>query len=322
MASNGARRHGRAIPSRLNVALVLAVLVTQAALLGAASHLPLGWAVVTGVVFSFVFLTNYALMHEASHGALHHHPRTNWALGLLTGLTFPTSATMMRVTHIVHHRCNRTDHEMFDCYYAGDRRWLKRAQWYAILTGLFYLVIPLGAFVVGFLRPLLLTRPFKQARSARALFDDFDRGTLALVRIECVVLVAVYALPFALGWLDPWRCALLFALGGINWSTRQYVTHAWSPRQVRDGAHNLHVGPLMGAILLNGQWDLAHHRFPTVSWIHLPRLGRRCRTPIPFWRQYLSLWAGPRPATEPSPAVIPHLQVVAGSLTSQRESAA
>ncbi|MBA3939051.1 MAG: fatty acid desaturase [Planctomycetes bacterium] len=297
------------IPGRLNTVLVLAVCALQLGLLICASHLHGWWLLAPGVPFALLFLTNYALMHEASHGSLHADPRRNRLLGSVTGLTFPTSATMMRVTHAVHHRCNRTDHEMFDCYYPGDRVWLKRAQWYSILTGLFYVIIPPGAFAVGFLRPLLLSGPFKRARSAAVLFDDFTAAERRLVRRECAALVALYVLLFASGALSPGPVLLLFALGGCHWSTRQYVTHAWSRREVMTGAHNLTPGaPLMRWILLNGHWDQAHHRWPMVPWIHLPGLAAECAAPIPFWPQYLSQWTGPRPAAGPGPAALPNVE--------------
>ncbi|MBA2480914.1 MAG: fatty acid desaturase [Planctomycetes bacterium] len=300
----------RDIPSGLNTALVLGVVSCQCLLLWTASHCDGGWMLaVVAVMFSLLFLTSYALMHEASHGALHRLSAFNWALGALAGATFPTSATMMRVTHAVHHRCNRTDHEMFDCYYLGDRVWLKRAQWYSILTGMFYLIIPVGAVLVGFLRPLLLTRVFKRTRSSSVLYDDFDGRTLWLVRLECLVVASAFVLLFSNDVLEPGPTVLLFALGGLHWSTRQYVTHAWSRRDVIHGAHNLTAGPLMRVVLLYGHWDLVHHQHPTSSWIELPRLGTTSVAPIVFWRQYLSLWRGPRPATEPSPKVLPDLSV-------------
>jgi fatty acid desaturase len=297
------------VPNALNIILVIAVASAQAALLWSASHVD-GWLLVPiALAFSFLFLTNYALMHEASHGSLHEKPAINWALGAVTGLLFPTSATMMRLTHVVHHRCNRTDHEMFDCYYPGDNLWLKRAQWYSILTGGFYLIIPIGAFLIAFARPLLLTRPFKRSRSASVLYDDFGPKYIHLVRLECLALVAVYWPLLAYGILSPLPTLMLFLLGGLNWSTRQYVTHAWSRRDVIEGALNLKANPLMRAILLNGNWDLEHHRHPTLSWVALAKFGLTSQPPISFWRQYLSLWLGPRLAQEPSPAVLPNMEV-------------
>lgn len=302
-------RDAHGIPGALNAGLVVGVATLQAALLYSASRTD-GWLFAgVATVFAFLFLTNYALMHEASHGVLHPDRRANALLGAVTGLLFPTSATMMRVTHAVHHRCNRTDHEMFDCYYDGDSLLLKRLQWYSILTGFFYLIIPIGAVAVGFLRPLLLTRPFKRSRSSARLYDDFDVHTLSLVRAECLACVALYGSLFWTGILAPLPTLFLFILGGINWSTRQYVTHAWSRRDVIHGAHNLSVNPLMRLILLNGHWDLVHHQHPTASWTQLPRLGADSAPPIPFWRQYLSLWRGPRPATETGPEPLPDMAV-------------
>ncbi len=295
----------------LNTALVAVVAVTQAALLWTASRVS-GWTLAAvAIAFAFIFLTNYALMHEASHGSLHRRRRVNDLLGTITGVFFPTSATMMRVTHVVHHRCNRTDHEMFDCYYPGDRVWLKRAQWYSILTGLFYVIIPIGAFVVAFLRPLLMTAPFKRARSSSRLFDDFSPRELWRVRLECLLLVAIYVPLLMYGVLAPGPTLLLFVAGGVNWSTRQYVTHAWSIRHVVDGAHNLRAGPLMRALLLNGNWDLVHHQYPLAAWTELPRLAVASAPPIGFWRQYLSQWRGPVPAAGPGPAVLADLAIAA-----------
>jgi len=292
-----------AIPTRRNLLLVVLVTTTMAALLFLASRVEGWWLALVAVAFAMIALTNYALMHEASHRTLHPWPWLNDALGAITGMFFPTSATLMRVTHEVHHRCNRTDHEMFDVYYQGDHLLLKRAQWYSILTGLFYLVIPLGAFFVGFARPLLLTRPFKHSRSSGVLFDDFDAGTLWRVRSEALLLVVVWGTLLGSGVLHWLPTLILFAAAGINWSSRQYVTHAWSPRRIADGAHNLATSRLHQALLLNGNWDVVHHLAPAVPWIHLPELGRQSRPPIPYLGQWLSLWRGPRLATEPGPVL-------------------
>ncbi len=302
------------LPGRLNLLLVLLTTGMQFALLVLASQcvVVLGrsgwwWVLAVSIPFSFLFLTVYALMHEASHGILHANRQVNRWLGAWCGLFFPTSATMMRITHAVHHRCNRTDHEMFDCYYAGDRRWLKRAQWYSILLGGFYLIIPFGAVIIAWGRPLLLTKPFKGSRSASVLYDDFTASAMWMVRLESTLCIAFYVVLFATGLLSPWPTALLFLAGGLNWSTRQYVTHAWSPREVIDGAHDLQVNPLMRRLLLNGHLDLVHHRYPTAPWHELPALVRGDRAAIPFWRQYLSQWAGPRLTAVPGPPPLPDL---------------
>ncbi|MSQ94789.1 MAG: hypothetical protein EXR98_09570 [Gemmataceae bacterium] len=62
----------------------------------------------------------------------------------------------------------------------------------------------------------------------------------------------------------------------LNWSTRQYVGHAFSRRDVVEGAWNLKHYFWMSWLLLHGECDLNHHRQPEVSWYYLPtkpRLG-------------------------------------------------
>jgi len=65
------------------------------------------------------------------------------------------------------------------------------------------------------------------------------------------------------------------------------------------------VGRVMGWVLLNGQWDLVHHRQPHLPWTLLPEAGRTSKAPVSYWRQYLRLWKGPRPCCEPGPEVLP-----------------
>ena len=293
-----------AIPSKLNTALAIGVCAAQLGLLIAASHAPGWWIVLPAGLFSLLFMLNFALLHEASHGILHHAPRANRWLGLVTGLTFPASAAMLRVTHLAHHRCNRTDHEMFDLYYPGEGPWLrlvKWLQWYSIIGGLFYLVILPGSLLFAVAEPLLQTRPFRKARSARQLFTMATDDDRAQARTEILAIAALYTVLLASGALTWLPMLLLFACGGFHWSTRQYVAHAAAPRRVLDGAHTLATSRLHALLVLNSTYDEAHHRWPTAPWTELPRLSAACRPAVPFWRTYLKQWLGPRPAHGPAP---------------------
>src|SRR4051812_12814708 len=60
------------IPNRLNGALVALVFAAAVGLLWLGSWVERWYAVLgVGAAFSFVLLTNYALLHEATHGNLH-----------------------------------------------------------------------------------------------------------------------------------------------------------------------------------------------------------------------------------------------------------
>ena len=260
------------IPVRLNLTLVAVVLVSAVGLLWLGSRVQAWYAVLAvGIAFSYLLLVNYALLHEATHNNLHPDPTINTGWGSLTGLFFPVPFRMIHTTHQGHHLRNRTDFEMFDLYYPTDNRLLKYGQWYSILCGLFYPIIPLGAVLIAVCPALLRTRAFRRARSSSYLLGDIRAAEVRGIRFEVPFIIASFAL---LAWLLGLRLVntlVLYACFAINWSTRQYVGHAFSKRDVIHGAWNLRHNRLMTWVLLHGEYDLNHHRRPDVSWYYLPR---------------------------------------------------
>ncbi len=289
------------IPARLNLVLAATVFSAALLLLWLASRLSLPGQLLCGLVFAQLLLTNYQLIHEACHDLLHPNPRINDAVGMMLGWLFPVSFTLMKVTHTVHHCCNRSDHEMFDCYYPGDSRVIKWFQWYGLLTGVWWWLVPVGSLLLAIRPAWLRSPPFRRARSTRILFDDFGSREVWRVRGETLLGLLFWMAIFQLLNLQWQAVLILYALFGFNWATRQYVTHAFSPRDVVNGAWNLRVGRLHGLTLLNGQWDRLHHQHPHVSWIHLPALAKGREYDLGYWRQYLRLWRGPRPCRESGP---------------------
>jgi fatty acid desaturase len=296
------------IPNGLNFILVAGVfgVAVTLLLLGARAET---WYVVTalGVVYSYVLLTNYALLHEATHNNLHSSKRLNYWLGVATGLLFPVPFTMIHTTHQGHHLRNRTDHEMFDLYYPTDNRLIKFAQWYSILVGLFWPIIPLGGLVAALWPGFLRLRPFQHARSSSYVLGDIHGAGLWAIRGEMLLILAFYAaVVFFLQ--VPWQTLLIFyAFFAVNWSTRQYVGHAFSRRDVIEGAWNLRHNRLMTWVLLHGEWDLNHHRRPDLSWYYLPGESSPNEQRPSYVRQYWRLWLGPRRNTEPAPEAVQQL---------------
>jgi fatty acid desaturase len=290
------------IPNWLNVCLVAVVVAGAVGLLWLGSHVESWLAVVgVGIAYSYLLLTNYALFHEAGHGNLHSNPRINRILGTITGVLFPMPFSMFRVTHQGHHLRNRTDHEMFDLYYPTDWRAIRFIQWYGILCGLFWPWVPIGAVLFAVCPGVLRTRVFRAARSSNYLLGDIREVEVSAIRVEVLLTVAVFALLFWL--LDlRWQAVLIaYACFSFNWSTRQYVGHAFSRRDVIEGAWNLQHFPFMSWLLLHGEWDLNHHRRPEVSWYYLPQLSGPHEPRVGYIRQYWRLWLGPRANTEPAP---------------------
>jgi fatty acid desaturase len=296
------------IPARLNLALVALVFVAAVGLLWLGSHVERWYLVgAVGVAFSYVLLTNYALLHEATHGNLHPNPRTNFCLGVLTGLLFPVPFSLVRTTHQGHHLRNRTDFEMFDLYYPSDSRLLKYGQWYGILCGLFWPFVPLGAVLFALCPRVLRTRVFQRARSSRHLLGDIRDAEVRAIRIEVLLTAAFFAGLFWLLGLRWQNTLVLYACFSFNWSTRQYVGHAFSRRNVVEGAWNLRHNRLMSWVLLHGEWDLNHHRRPDVPWLYLPSLSAAGEERPGYVRHYWKQWLGPRPNTEPAPETLAEL---------------
>ena len=290
------------IPGRLNVLLVGVVFSAAVALLWFGSQAEHWYTLLAvGIAFSYVLLTNYALMHEAAHNHLHQNRRCNTLLGFATGLLFPFPFTMMRATHQGHHLRNRTDHEMFDLYYPTDNRLVRWVQWYGVLCGLFWPWIPIGAVLFALCPSVLRTRWFRQARSSSYVLGDIRDVEVQAIRREVLATVAFFVLLFWVLDLHWQNTLVLYACFAFNWSTRQYVGHAFSQRDVIEGAWNLRHNRLMSLVLLNSNWDLNHHRRPEVPWYYLPGVSA-VHDPRPSYvRNYLRMWLGPRLTTEPAP---------------------
>ena len=300
------------VPDRLNLLLSLAVFAGAVGLICAASCVRNRLAVLgVGIVFSYLLLTNYALLHEATHANLQSNPRRNYWLGFLTGCLFPIPFSMIRITHQGHHLYNRTDSEMFDLYYPHDNRVIKYLRWYGILFGLFWPLIPLGAVLFSVSPRPLRERIFGRPQSTSYMFSDVERAAVWSVRLELLAIIALFV---GLHWLLhlQWTHTLvLYACFSVNWSTRQYVGHAFSKRDIIDGAWNLRHNRLMTWVLLHGEYDKTHHRRPDVSWIYLPRLTPPDDERPGYVRHYWRQWLGPRPNTEPAPVIPATVPVMA-----------
>jgi fatty acid desaturase len=298
------------IPDGLNLALVIGVFSASVGLLWLANWLD-RWHLVLagGLVYSYLLLTNYALLHEATHHNLHSSPRWNYWLGVLTGLLFPVPFSMVHTTHQGHHLRNRTDYEMFDLYYPSDNRLVKYAQWYSILCGLFWPVVPLGGLLAAVWPGFLRLGPFRRARSSSYVLGDIHASDLWRIRLEMVLVIGFFTAVIGLLRVPVFTLLVFYACFAVNWSTRQYVGHAYSRRDVVEGAWNLRHNRWMSWILLHGEWDLNHHRRPDVSWYYLPRLSPPDEPRRSYLGQYWRLWLGPRLNTEPAPEAFHPLQL-------------
>jgi fatty acid desaturase len=295
------------VPERLNLALVIGVFVVAVSLLWLGSHVKSWWAVLgVGVAYSYVLLTNYALLHEASHGNLQANARRNYWLGVVTGLLFPMPFTAMRSTHQGHHDFNRTEREMFDLYLPGENRALKYLRWYGILCGFFWPLVPMGAVVFSLTPRFIRNYIFGHNQPRGYLVGQIKGDAVWRVRMETLMTIAFFAAAFWLFHLRWQNTLVLYACFAFNWSTRQYIGHAFSKLDVVEGAWNLRHNRLMSFLLLHGEYDLSHHRHPEISWYYLPRLSPPDKSQPGYVRQYWRQWLGPKLADETAPVNPPN----------------
>ncbi|MCO6455178.1 MAG: fatty acid desaturase [Pirellulaceae bacterium] len=290
------------VPNWLNLLLVVLVVAGSVWLLWLASQASAWYLVLAvGVAFSYLQLTNYALLHEATHANLNDDPRWNYVLGVVTGLFFLAPFSLIRVTHQGHHQRNRSDAEMFDLYYPDDSFFFKCWVWYGTLLGFFWPWIPLSAVAFALCPRSIGLQFFSGRPFGNANVRDLTAADVRRIRWELLLTAAVFGLLFWALHLKWTSVLVLYACFSFNWSTRQYVAHAFSKRDIVEGAWNLRHNWWMSKLLLHGEWDLNHHRHPEVSWYYLPRLSSGSEARPGYVRQYWRQWGGPRPALEPSP---------------------
>lgn len=289
------------IPDRLNITLLLSLLPVIWLLLWMASHLAWGWTLLAAFLFAHFNNAAFSFLHEAVHGIFSRNRMVNDVFGVISAALFPTSFRLQQIAHLGHHRRNRTDKDLYDYYLPGQARWQRNFQLYAgNLMGLYWLCIPLSNLIFLLTPWLYKSRWFIEGPARFLGFEVYIREVAShgvwRIWFECL-----WALTYQLtiwllldlnwsGWL------LCYAAFALHWSALQYVDHAWSPRDIIEGAWNLKVSRPARWLALNYHCHLTHHRCPQLPWLYLPRLSEDESDQPGFWKIYFSLWRGVRPA--------------------------
>jgi fatty acid desaturase len=311
---------GPPIPARLNVVIAVGAIAIATGCLWLASHAAHWWLIAAAAfVFSFANNTIFSLLHECVHGTFSPRKRINESAGVLLAAFFPTAFTIQRISHFGHHRRNRTDFELYDYYLPHQSRWLKTYWIYCLLTGFYWAIIPVAGFVYLIWPFAFRSRAFQDGPAKWWGFTEFVRDIagepIGKVWPQAAFTFALQAMLWwalglsFIGWL---ACYWAF---GLNWSSLQYTDHAYSSRDVHEGAWNLRFWPLTRAIFLNYNLHLVHHRRPDIPWLHLPRYVRADDANPSFWSIYWPLWLGARPAPPgQGPAPLPRAAIEAGEM--------
>jgi fatty acid desaturase len=289
-------------PNGLNLLLLIASSLIGLVLLYIASHsATLYVKIIAAFAFSLVANTLFSLLHEAVHGMFHSNAKVNLWAGRLAACWFPTSFSLQKSFHLTHHTNNRNQFEQFDVLHQGDVVWLKYAQWYSILSGLYWWITVVSILLYLIIPVRLLNafhqRAHPQARSQtggdiyfKALVDTptFTTKMEILGAIVFQVLICYLLNISLLAWV------LCYAAFAFQWSSLQYTDHAFSPLNKKNGAWNLKIHPAIGVWFLNYHYHLAHHQHPNVPWRFLPQLVDKTQPFPSFFRVWKHAWRGPR----------------------------
>ncbi len=288
------------IPDRLNFAICVGQLVGIGLCFWAASVLSTPWAVaLLAAGFALLMVGVYSVIHEAEHGVLFGNARMNVAAGIVMAAFFPGPFHLLRQGHIGHHLRNRSDDEAFDLWFEGESPVWKWVQWVGILTGAFYVIVVLGNVVVLALPFLLNRKWFEFDCPSTAFMDALNPKYMRVIQLEALGVIALHASIVTFMRIPILHYLVLYGAFGFLWSALQYLHHYRTERHVSRGARNVWIGWPIDKLWLDHNWHLVHHLHPTVSWVHLNRIGKKTggrREFLPW--VYLRMWAGPRKATE------------------------
>lgn len=292
------------IPGRLNVLLTCAQMMAALAILTAASHTR-NFYFLAGLAISFAFTMQmgFCLAHEAVHRKLHRNRRLNISLGILLFSLFPGSVHFFEVAHLLHHRRNRSDDELEDYVLPGENPWFKRIMYFLLISGLFWLLLPLSSIAVAMIpaRRIKLPDPDDTAGSFRKFAQFLNEVRPGRVRRDLLVTALVWAIAILTLHFHLLSIAVCYAAFGFSWASQQYIYHVRTPRHAVLGAHDLKLWKPMELLYLHFNYHLTHHLAEWVPWNHLPSIAAQ-RPTRGYARTYANLWQPPERLEQSWPA--------------------
>jgi fatty acid desaturase len=198
------------------------------------------------------------LMHEGIHGNLfRNHTLDRW-VGFLCGAPALFSCTAYRVTHLLHHRFNRSAKDPDEFSNLSRNRVVLSVAFYS------WLLVGMAVYVIH----VPLTALIKGSRSQRAAVVLEE---LLLAALYAAVVTTALRLGFGTALLWCWVYPMGFAalLGSVRGWAEHMMTRAGHPlTQTRTVTSNAVVSLFM----CNLNFHLEHHLFPAMPWYNLPRL--------------------------------------------------
>lgn len=244
-------------------------------------------------LLAFALLNNpyWSLLHEAIHDLFYPNRAVNGFCGRLLAVLFGSPFRILRLSHLLHHKLNRTLAEATEPYEPGKTAYLRAAlgYYFQIFGGLY-----LGEFMSSllFFLPKTLLRRFKDRsldpRSVSGILMQSWTQDEALreIRRDGMLILLCFGLSlYCYGETWPWLLVLLGTRGFLI-SFLDNVYHYRTPIDEIFFARNLWLPAIAAKCLLNFNLHGVHHQNPAIPWIRLPASFKQERQP--FHGHYLA----------------------------------
>lgn len=221
----------------------------------------------------------WSLIHETIHDLFNFSNRINAAAGRLLSIFFGAPFHVLRLTHLSHHKFNRSPLEKGTEIY--DPKEVSRFKasfgyFYYILCGLYLLEV--SSTLLFFLPPNMF-RKLRQRLADRGNIQEkwlarkfMDDKLIREIRIDGVAICLIFGLS-AYCYREHWEflAGLLMARTFLI-SFMDNVYHYRTPLRATISGHNLSLPRIFSALLLNFNLHRVHHCNPAVPWTKLPEV--------------------------------------------------
>jgi fatty acid desaturase len=222
----------------------------------------------------------WSLIHEAIHDMLIPSSRVNQVLGRLLSVLFGSPFRVLRLSHLLHHKLNRSPLEGTELYDPNKTSWIRASAGYyfQILGGLYLLEVisPVPFFLprrlLGRLNGRFFSRPTLSGMLMKGLLRD---EAIQEMRRDGIAIVALFALSVVCyGEYWPlWVAALVARAFLISFLDNVY--HYGTPVNDTFYADNLRLPDSMSVALLHFNLHGIHHRNPAIPWTGLPDMFQK-----------------------------------------------
>jgi len=229
------------------------------------------------VPIAFTTTPLWALLHEAIHGAFNSYSQFNRAFGRLLAICFGSPFHVLRLTHLSHHKFNRSATEKGTEIYDPKKVSRFRASFhyfFYIFCGLYLLEI--SSILIFFLPRQIFRRMRQRLFDQGSVQEKWLAGQFMNERVVRQTRIDGLAICLTLGssaycfgqhWL---MLAALFTARTFLVSFHDNVYHYGTSLGVTASGHNLCMPRSISRLVLNFNLHRVHHRYPGVPWIKLP----------------------------------------------------